>query len=154
MTAPSQRVWLATCVSLIFLIGASVGVLVDHFLLKPPPPAVGPVRPDAGPAFSGGPPIDRVLQDLDHALTLTATQRQRIVEILNARLPHLREMQAEARDRFNMEQKSLHADISAVLTPEQIKRFDEMAPIPAGPGRGGPGERGGPGPGRGRRGGN
>jgi len=163
MTAPSQRVWLLTSVSLIFLIGASVGVLVDRFLLRPPPPRQEDARPGGGAGLPAGPPVERVMQDLDRALHLTADQRQRVADILNARLPRLRELQTDARERFNTEQQTLHTDISAVLTPEQVKAFDAMAPIAAGPGRGGmmgPG-RGGPGgqgrglgpDGRGRRGG-
>lgn len=160
MTAPSQRVWLVTCVALVFLIGASAGVLVDRaWLLRPPPGRPGPMN--AGPPQ--GPPVERMLQDLDAALHLSADQRQRISGILEARMPRLRQLQDDARRQFNAEQKSLHQDIGAVLTPDQLKKFQEMVQAnpglgerggPMGPGmRGGPGRPGGPPPGRGRRGG-
>ena len=153
----SPRVWLVTFVSLVFVIGVSAGVLIDRSWLihdgrgfRGP----GPGGPDGrGPGGPGGPgrglppligPSDRLIQDLDNELHLTADQRQKIQTILDAHRPQVREMQDEARKKFTDEQQKLQDEIAATLTGDQATHFrDLMARRPPEPG-GGPGRRGGP----------
>ena len=144
----SARVWLLTFVGLVFLVGASAGILVDRaWLLQPgapppPPPRQGPPPP--------GPPTDRIVNDLDSALRLTEPQKQQITAILETHRPRVRQLQDEARQRFIDEQQALHDEISRTLTPDQVERFKNMnvglEPPGRGPDRGGPGRRGPGGP--------
>jgi Spy/CpxP family protein refolding chaperone len=142
----SPRVWFVTFVGLVLLIGVSAGVLIDRTWLGPPRPGGrrqigGPL----GPAGPGGPPPAQLVDELDRQLQLTAEQRQQILAILQAHRPRVRDLQNEARDRFNAEQKALMAEISAVLTDEQAARLREIlirSRQPA-PGRRGGGPPGG-----------
>ena len=153
----SSRVWLVTFVSLVFLIGASAGILVDRaWLIQPPANRFGPQRPALPPGPPQGPSPDRIVADLDSELHFTDIQRQQIVAILEAHRPRVRQLQDDARQRFVDEQQALHDEINKTLTADQSARFKTMAVGPEGPGRpGGPRGRLGPGgrmppPGRGR----
>lgn len=147
----SARAWLVTFVGLVFMVGASAGVLIDRRWLLPPaggPPPPPPSRQGPPP----GPPTERIVAELDAALALTEAQRQRVSAILEAHRPRVRQLQDEARQRFIVEQQLLHDEISGTLTPEQVERFKNIAvglepPPGRGPGRGRPG---GPPPRRGR----
>ena len=101
-----------------------------------------------GPLLQGMQGPERVIADLDGALTLTADQKAAIRKILDNFRPRVQALQDTARDEFVAAQAQLHEAIAGTLTPDQAKRFDEIsAPLLEG-GRGGP--RGG---GMGRRGG-
>jgi hypothetical protein len=143
----SARVWLLTFVGLVFLVGGSAGILVDRvWLLQPagsPPAAPRPGPPPAGP------PAERIVAELDAALTLTEAQRQQITTILEAHRPRVRQLQEDARQRFIDEQRLLHDEISKTLTPDQAALFKNIS-VGLDPGRGpGRGRPGGP-PRRGR----
>jgi hypothetical protein len=155
----SPRVWLVTFVSLVFVIGVSAGVLVDRtWLIHDGRPfrsgPGGPGGPDGrGPGGPGGPgrglpPLigpssDRLIEDLDNELHLTAEQRQKIQSILEAHRPQVRALQDDARKKFTDEQQKLQDEIAATLTKDQATHFlDLMARRPLDPG--GPGRRGGP----------
>jgi uncharacterized membrane protein len=178
---PSPRIWFATFAALVFLIGGLAGVVVDRQWLLPRPGAgaaqqgqgLGPGRglgpggglgagaglgPGAGLGRGGGPLLqgpERVISDLDSALTLTAEQKVAIRQLLADWRPRVQELQDNARNEFVAAQSALHEAISKILTPDQAKRFDEIsAPLL----QGGRGPRGGgmgmgQGPGAGRRGG-
>jgi hypothetical protein len=132
----ASRVWFVTYTALVLLIGASGGALGAHYLMRPPGP--GPFGP-AGVGGPAGPPPDRLIGDLDRVLQLTADQKARIRDVLDAHLPRIQALQREARDQFVAEQNAVHADIAALLTPDQAVRFDAMAPHLPPPGRGGRG---------------
>lgn len=145
----SPRVWLVTFVSLVFVIGMSAGVLVDRtWLIRDARPfRQGPGgRGPGGPGGPGrglppliGPSSDRLIEDLDNELQLTADQRQKIQLILEAHRPQVRALQDDARKKFTDEQKKLQDEIAATLANDQATRFrDLMArrpPEPGGPGR-------------------
>lgn len=158
---PSPRLWFATFASLVFLIGALAGVVVDRTWLLPRTGASGiglgrGMGPGGGAGMGlgrGGGPLmqgpERVIADLDNELNLTTEQEAAIRRILDSWRPRVQELQNTTRNEFVSAQEQLHADIAKTLTPEQAKRFEDMsARILQGSG---PGPRGGGmGPGRGR----
>jgi hypothetical protein len=167
---PSPRIWFATFAALVFVIGGLAGVVVDRQWLlprgvgAPPPQGAGQglgrgLGPGGGMGLGGGMGIgrgggpllqgpERVVADLDDALTLTAAQKDTIRKILDDWRPRVQELQNTAREEFVSAQAKLHEDIARTLTPEQAKRFEQLsAPLLEG-GRGPRG--GGMGPGRGR----
>lgn len=153
---PSPRLWMAAFVGMVFVIGASAGVLIDRTLLVRPPSGQPPadVTPPAGrgarPGGPLGPPITRVMNELTAELQLSDAQRARVSGILESQRARVQQIQEQTRERFTEEQRGLQAEISAVLTPEQASRFlDLLGRRPGALGNGpgmGPGGRG---PGRG-----
>lgn len=158
---PSPRLWFATFAALVFLIGGLAGVVVDRTWLAPRPgrlaagpgPGLGLGRgqgPGAGLGRGGSPMLespDRVIDDLDRTLVLTAEQKTAIRKILDDWRPRIQTLQDKARDEFVTAQADLHAEIAKALTPEQAKRFQNLsAPLlegGRGPRGGGMGRRGG-----------
>jgi uncharacterized membrane protein len=138
---PSPRLWFATFASLVFLIGALAGVVVDRAWLLPRPganpPAIGPGRgmgPGGGAGMGlgrGGGPLmqgpERVIADLDNELNLTTEQETAIRKILDAWRPRVQALQNTARNEFVSAQEQLHAEIAKTLTPDQAKRFEDMS---------------------------
>ena len=129
----SPRVWLATFVSLVFVIGVSAGVLVDREWLLGRPgigrPGPGGRGGPGGPSPGGplvGPPPERIVADLDAELHLSDAQRQQILTILDAHRPRVRALQDDARKKFSDEQRLLQDEIAKTLTADQAARFREL----------------------------
>jgi uncharacterized membrane protein len=138
-------VWFLTFAALVFLIGGLAGVVVDRSLLLPrgagaPGLGLGPGRgmgPGGGMGLGpgmgrglGGPIVqgpERVIADLDAALTLTGDQKDAIRKILDAWRPRVQQLQDTAREEFVTAQTQLHAEIAKTLTPDQAKRFEEIS---------------------------
>lgn len=130
--------WFGVFVLVVFLTGLGTGVLLDRTLGAP-----GPLRWDywlapGAPGFAvarrpfppnvflrGLPIPDRIADELG----LSAEQRRQLVEVLERRRERLAGEQerfvGEARKWFEEEQRSLRAELEQILTPEQLKRFDE-----------------------------
>ena len=155
---PSPRLWIATFVALVFLIGGLAGVVVDRLWLTPSSwpqgQGFGPGSgrgPGPGPGRGPGQIVqspERVIEDLDQQLALTPDQEASILRILEESRPRVREVQEATRNQFVEMQQKLRAEIAGVLTPEQRERFQQMGP---GALEGGRGPGGGAGPGRGMR---
>ena len=141
---PSSRVWIATSVALVFLIGGTAGVLVDRMWLlpargvgRPGPVGVGPGG-GPGPGRGGGPGMQnpvRIVSDLDSRLDLTAEQEVAILEILEAWRPRVQDAQNATRQQFVELQQQLQAEIAKTLTADQAARFKDIE-VPVGGGRG------------------
>ena len=134
----SRPIWFSTFVLVVFCLGGLAGYrIAGHF---------GPPRPD-GPGFFGGrggpgrmggpPPFGRgpggppplppeVVNRLTSELELDAPQRDQIKKILDDRRDRLEAVHREARERFDKEQRELHAAIRAVLRPDQQVKFDKF----------------------------
>jgi hypothetical protein len=156
--APSPRVWLATFLTLVFLIGGMTGVVIDRvWLLRPRdggPALIEPGR-GRGPGMRGGGPgmqdPERVVSDLDELLTLTDDQESAILKILEGWRPRVQEVQNATRQQFIEMQRQLRQEIATTLTPEQRERFERtpVDQLDRGPrGGGGPDGRGPRGRGR------
>jgi Spy/CpxP family protein refolding chaperone len=125
----------------LLVVALSVGVLAGMALERvrsshraPPGP------PPSGPQQAGLPPD---LAQLD----LTADQRAQIHQIFDRARPVTDSILAEMLPRLRMAEDSTRAQIRAVLTPEQQRRYDELRQreprrdLGPGEGRPGPGTR-------------
>lgn len=158
MHSPTQRVWVATFIGLVFTIGILAGVVLERTWLHPSfvgdrvgPRLVGPGGPRGGPEGRGpggrgtgrggpmfGPPPQQYVEDLTREIKLTETQQAEVLKLLEAQEARLRTLQEESRKVFISEQQGLHDRIAALLTPEQAATFREWAQRRTGR-RGGPG---------------
>ena len=143
----TPRVWLATFVALVFMVGVSAGVWIERVWLDDRPgfmrgPGPGPGREGGrggrGPGGPPGPPPERLVADLDRALDLSDAQENQIRQILESQRATIQQLQNESRERFTAMQRDLDAAIAAVLTPEQSAKFKDWASRErSGPPRGG-----------------
>jgi len=102
-----------------------------------PPPA----EKRGGPG-GGRMGFEQMVARLDEAVTLTAEQKTKVTAIYKEQMAAMQAIpQEERREKMRESMAATREKIRAVLTPEQMKKFDAM---PA-PGRGGPGGQGGPG---------
>lgn len=116
-----------------FIIGALAGGAVERARVArqaavPPQPVEGHLPPLG----------QRRLPTAFRQLNLTASQRQEIAAILERAQPRTQLIMHEWLPRLRAVTDSVHAEIRAVLTPEQAARFDSlMADMRrrAGPGR-------------------
>ena len=147
---PSPRVWIATFVALVFVMGGLAGVVVDRLWLLPsrgmdrPGLGLGPGR--GGPGMGGGQGLGpgggqgpgsrnggpamqnpaRVVAELDDQLDLTPDQEASILKILEDWRPRIQELQSTSRQQFMALQEQLQADIARTLTPDQAERLKTM----------------------------
>ena len=148
--------WAALFSGVMLLAGMSIGVMADRlWLLGPPRPFRGQVDSGVGGPLARG--ALRSATVLGTRLGLTAEQRAKVDAVLKEWEGRTSTLQDDLRDRFVQSQDELRKDIEAVLTPEQVQRFRNLAWIDRRPGLGGElrgrgpgGRRGGPPPGRGR----
>lgn len=149
------RVWFSLFVLAVFCLGGAGGFLLGRGLpgrplfpagpapdLRGPgldgfggPDAPGPRRGGPGrsgpPLFGrgpGGPPPlpPELFNRLSSELQLDAAQQEQLRKILDERRDRLDAVHRDARDRFDKEQRDLHAAIRAVLRPDQQSRFDQF----------------------------
>lgn len=146
MNDNASRVWFAAFVLIVFVSGLAIGVILTRSLAPPAPGPFGFPMAGGGRGAGGmtmrGPElrIDRLAE----RLALSDEQHKALEAVFQTRRDRLRQFRDEANTRFENEQKEIRAQIEKILTPEQLKQFDEL-------GRGfGPGF-GGPGRGRGRK---
>ena len=64
--------------------------------------------------------LERISVDID----LTQEQDQRLRAVFDGRRQRLREINAEVRGRFEIQQAEMNAEIAAILTPEQMEIFE------------------------------
>ena len=163
MTDSRQRIWFSTFVLVVFCLGGVIGFrLGSHFPRGPlgDEPEFrqagrdadgpggfrrggpGPGRRGGPPPFGrgpGGPPLGPdLIGRLSSEVALDAAQQDQVKKILDARRGRLEQVHREARERFDAEQRELHAEIRAVLRADQQPQFDrflETRPIGRGRGR-------------------
>ena len=141
------RIWFSLFVLAVFCLGGFGGFVAGRHVppgafFGPPPPGpggpgfggpgpFGPRRGGPPPPFGrgpGGPPplppelVNRLVSELQ----LDAAQREQVKQILDDRRGRLEAVHREARERFDKEQRDLHAAIRAVLRPDQQTRFDNF----------------------------
>jgi hypothetical protein len=152
--------WFSAFVIVVMLIGVASGILLDRFLLRPPPGfdgrgfgpragmpqrmAPGGMRPGGmGPAGGEGAMRPGALDErLAQQLELSAAQREQVGAILGRRRARLQEIRGEMQSRMEKEQADLRAEIRGILTDKQKKQFDELTANAPGFGGLGPGARG------------
>ena len=125
----------------IIALGAALLPVVSIAQEAPPPEKRGPGGPGGG---RGRMTPEQQVERLSEALTLTAEQKTKIAAIYNEQSTAMAAIpQEERREKMMEMMKATREKIRATLTPEQMKKFDEMPPM--GGGRGGPGGPGGKG---------
>jgi Spy/CpxP family protein refolding chaperone len=125
----------------VLALGAAVLPVVSVAQDAPPPEKQrGPGGPGGGRGGMMTP--EQQVERLDQALALTAEQKTKITAIIKEQAAAMQAIPAEERrDKMAEMRKAIQEKIRATLTPEQMKKFDDMPP--AGGGRGGPGGPGG-----------
>ena len=141
MNNTSTRLWAGLFVLIVFVAGLAAGVVVRPWISPGSPRGFGPRGP------SGGPPPERMTEGLLDRIAaadidLTPEQDRRLRAVFDARQSRLRDMNEEIRGLFETQQAQMNAEISAILTPEQMEIFENevvrMRRLRRGPrGRGG-----------------
>lgn len=122
MSNMSTRLWAGLFGLVVFVAGLASGVLVRPWL------SPGPQRGFQPPGLVGGPPpgrmTERLLERIAADIDLTSEQDQRLRTAFDGRQRRLREINEEVRGRFETQQEQMNAEISAILTPEQMEVFE------------------------------
>ena len=131
----------------VLALGAASLPMVSVAQEAPPAEKRGPGGPGGQGGGRGRMTPEQQVERLSEALALTAEQKTKIVAIYKDQAAALQAIPQEERREKGMEMmKATREKVRAVLTPEQMKKFDDMPPM--GGGRGGPGGPGGPGGGQ------
>ena len=152
MSDTSTRLWAGLFVLVVFVAGLAAGVVVRPWL------GPGPSRGFGPRGMVGRPAADRMTERLLDRIAaadidLTPEQDRQLRAVFATRQSRLRDMNEEIRGLFETQQADMNAEISAILSPEQMEIFDNevvrMRRLRGGArGRGGPRGRlrRGPGP--------
>lgn len=145
--ADNRPIWFSSFVLVVLFLGFIAGYFLGTRSAPPPPggPGLfggrgGPGRGGPPPLFGrgpGGPPPGELVNRLTSELELDAAQQDEVKKILADRRDRLDAVHREARERFEKEQRDLHAAIRLVLKPEQQVKFDKFLDR-GGPRRGDP----------------
>ncbi len=147
--------WFSAFVVVVLLAGVASGILLDRFLLRPPPgrfdrPGAmmgmpgrggpggmrpGMPGPDGGRAGLRAPRPEALAERLTRELQLTPAQREKVLAALERRRAKLDEIRNDTQSRMQKEQADLRAEIRTLLDEKQQKRFDEV--VATAPGLGG-----------------
>ena len=152
MSDNRARIWFALFVLVVFCLGGAGGFFLGRQVPRgrffaggpaaPGPPGDGgfggiagsPGLRRGGPGRGGPPPFGRglgpppgeLVNRLTTELQLDAGQQTQLRQILDDRRDRLEAVHRDARERFDKEQRDLHAAIRAALRPDQQARFDRF----------------------------
>jgi len=108
-------VWMVAALVLAFLAGLAGGVFLDRSVL--PHRGLSPRRP--APHFPS-------LEMMARELNLSAEQQAKIKAIFERNEERFHELRGDIRKHLDEIRKQLKTEIDGVLTPEQIKKFQEL----------------------------
>lgn len=108
-------VWMVAALVLAFLAGLAGGVFLDRSVL--PHRGFSPRRP--APHFPS-------LEMMARELNLSAEQQAKIKAIFERNEERFRELRGDIRKHLDEIRKQLKTEVDSVLTPEQIKKFQEL----------------------------
>ena len=141
MNVSGMRVWMAVFFTLVFLCGVAIGVAgglwvgtrANVWALGAPPP---PER--RAPGGRTGFATDRILNRLEReAPDFSDAQRAQLEAVFEARQQAFARVAREMRERYTTEQERLREQVEDILTPAQMKVFDDARRrFRRGPGRG------------------
>ena len=154
MSDNRTRIWFSLFVLAVFCLGGAGGFFLGRQVPRGPFFGFGPPRPGAvdgpggfggpgapgprrggpgrgGPLFGGGPggppPLPpEMVNRLASELQLDRAQQEQLRKILDERRERLDAVHRDARERFDKEQRELHAAIRAMLRADQQERFDRF----------------------------
>ena len=135
--ADNRPLWFASFVLVVLFLGFIAGYRVADLRRPPPPDGPGFFGGRGGPGRGGGPflgrgpggpppPPGEIVNRLTSELGLDAAQQDEVKKILAERRDRLDAVHRDARERFEKEQRDLHAAIRLVLKPEQQVQFDKF----------------------------
>jgi Spy/CpxP family protein refolding chaperone len=110
----NRKAWLL--VLGIFMLGVAMGAVITHFAEQ------RVLSTNAGPK---GPWAPRVVESLNRELSLTADQQQKILAILQDTKKSYDAIYETTRPQMEQTRQEGRARIRAVLTPEQLPKFEE-----------------------------
>ena len=145
MSDTTTRLWAGLFVLVVFVAGLAAGVAVQPWLRPGPSRGIGPRDVVGGPAPDRM--SERLLERISVDIDLTPEQDQRLRTVFDGRRQRMRDINEEVRDQFETQQMEMNAEISDILTPEQMEIFENEI-VRMRRRRGGPAGRGGL-PGRG-----
>jgi Spy/CpxP family protein refolding chaperone len=102
------------------LIGIFLGIAMDRFLFRPPPPPLPPLASGEQGSHLG----ERALLRMTRNLDLNAEQQEKMREIFARYLPELRGAGPGGGD-FTAVRMKMREEIRKVLTPDQFAKFEE-----------------------------
>lgn len=120
-----QRLWLIVFVLCLFAAGLATGLILSRWVLTPPMLA-RPGLPPEPPAPA------QIVARMRANLDLTPQQEAQLLRLFEERRPKLTEFQQEVRARFERERRDLRIELAKILTPQQLEKFDSIAPRPPG----------------------
>ena len=123
----SANKWMGVTLVATLVIGIGVGVLIDRFLLAPPP-----VHSDADDASRRGDRDHRdrgrrMVERLRSGLELTDDQVTQLEEVMDENHETAHEFWKNSREEYESLRMQFRADIRELLTEEQQVKFDAMA---------------------------
>jgi uncharacterized membrane protein len=138
MSDNRARIWFSLFVLAVFCFGGAAGFVLGRHL--PPPDdsgaAFGLHMSHLGPMLHstkgrppGPPPLlppPEVLEKIEDELQLDPAQRTQVQKILDEHRDRLEQVHSDAQQRFDQEARGLHAEIRALLRPDQQQRFDRF----------------------------
>jgi len=107
--------WMIAAMVIVFLAGAVSGVFVDRHVLSRGP----------APDRRGGPPFPS-LEMLAPALSLPAEQQAKIRSIFRDNEQRFGDQRTVMHDQLDQFREHIKNEIESVLTPEQLKKFEDI----------------------------
>jgi hypothetical protein len=118
MLMRSQK-WMWVTLLLTLILGLSLGVLLDRFVLKE-------ARGDTRESREGRNHGERFIDHLQSELKLSTEQRENLEQLLTVNREKADAFWKETRSSYTELRKQFRQDIRDLLAPDQQKRFDEM----------------------------
>ncbi|MFN8059491.1 MAG: hypothetical protein U0Q12_10015 [Vicinamibacterales bacterium] len=118
----AKRGWFVLFLTIVFLSGLGVGVLLSRQLESPA--AASSVARQRG--RRPVPPPAELAHRLKKDLELNDDQERDLERIFTAGRERLQGLRREVRARFDAEHRDVRAEVDKVLTPEQQSRFDAI----------------------------
>lgn len=144
MNDSRPRIWFALFVLAVFCLGGAGGFILGRHVPDVPERPLPPDdpravdgrgfargRPGGPPPFARGPagPLGmppEAANRLANDVGLDEAQRRQLRTVLEDHRRKFEQVHRDARDRFDAEQRELQAAIRAILTPDQVQRFDRF----------------------------
>jgi len=106
------------CILLVFLLGTLCGALGTHLVYK--------CRMDSIIGERGQQREERLVNRLDRKLDLDARQREQVRAIVRETQQEVRQVRRQFRPQMDAAIGKAQVKISALLTPEQRKKYEQM----------------------------